>query len=228
MTSNRILNWEGCNNVRDLGGMNVSDGGKTRWGAIVRGDTPSRLTANGWSALYAHGIRTIISLRTHGMTEDHPVIAPPQSDVRVVSVEIEDVTDREFATKWASSDLWGTPLYFSDALARWPQRHANALKEIARAQAGGILFHCIRGHDRTGIIALLALALTGVALNEIVADYELSADPVRDQLLAERNTTAYEVIHSTITSLDLEDYLLGGGMTQDDIRAVRTRFVEIR
>jgi protein-tyrosine phosphatase len=228
MTSNRILNWEGCNNMRDLGGMNAAEDGRTRWGAIVRGDTPSRLTTHGWSSLYAHGIRTIISLRTHGMTEDHPVITPPQSDIKVVSVEIEDVTDKEFATKWASSDLWGTPLYYSDALTRWPQRHVNALKEIARAQVGGVLFHCIRGHDRTGIIAFLTLALAGVGLDGIVADYELSVDAKRDQLLAERNTTAYEVIRSTLELLDLENYLLGGGMTQDDIDAIRARFVELK
>jgi protein-tyrosine phosphatase len=223
---NRILGWEGCNNARDLGGMSVAKGGRTRWGAIVRSDTPSRLTPQGWDALYAHGIRTIISLRTHGMTEDHPVIAPPQPDIKVVSVEIEDVTDREFAEKWASSDLWGTPLYFRDALERWPQRHASALKEIAQAQPGGVLFHCIRGYDRTGIIAFLTLALAGVALDDIVADYELSADAVRDKLLAERNTTAYEVIRSTLESFDLENYLRGGGMTQDEFGAIRARFVE--
>ena len=226
MTPNRVLAWDGCNNVRDLGGLSLAEGGRTRWGAIVRSDTPSRLSADGWSALYAHGIRTIISLRTHGMTEDHPVITPPQPDINVVSVEIEDVTDREFALKWASSDLWGTPLYFRDALERWPQRHANALKEIAQAQPGGVLFHCIRGYDRTGIIAFLTLALAGVTMDEIVADYELSVDAVRDKLLAERNTTVYDVIRSTLESFDLENYLRGGGLTQDDIQSIRTRFLE--
>ena len=97
MTINRILNWEDCNNVRDLGGMEASNGSKTRWGAIVRGDHPARLTTDGWSALYAHGIRTIVSLRTHGFDEkDHPVVVPPYSDIHAVSVEIEDVTNKEF------------------------------------------------------------------------------------------------------------------------------------
>ncbi|MBI5823244.1 MAG: tyrosine-protein phosphatase [Chloroflexi bacterium] len=226
MTTNRILTWEGCNNVRDLGGMVASNGSKTHWGAVVRGDQPARLTADGWSALYEHGIRTIVSLRTHGLDEkDHPIVTPPHPDIQVVSVEIEDVTDKEFVEKWASSDLWGTPLYYTDALNLWAHRHAAALKAIAQAQPGGVLFHCIRGHDRTGIIAFLLLALAGVSLKDITADYELSADPVRDQLLSERNTNTYEVLQKTLANIHIENYLLQGGMTPTDITALRARLL---
>ena len=72
----RVLAWDGCNNVRDLGGLSTGDGHKTRWRAIVRSDTPARLSEAGWSALYAYGIRTIITLRTHGMTEDELNFTP--------------------------------------------------------------------------------------------------------------------------------------------------------
>lgn len=225
MTLNRILTWDGCINVRDLGGLNASNGYKTRWGAVVRADHPAKLTADGWSALYAHGIRTIISLRTHGMVEDFPDTAPRPSDVESMIVEIEDVTDVEFATKWASSDLWSTPLYYRDALDRWPQRHASALKAIAQAKPGGVLFHCKRGHDRTGIISLLLLALVGVSSDEIVADYELSVDPEREELLAAEHTTTRETILATLASLDIETYLISGGLNQTDLKAIRTRFV---
>ena len=226
MTTNRILNWQGCNNVRDLGGLETSNGSKTRWGAIVRGDQPAKLTTAGWSALYEHGIRTIVSLRTHGFDEkDHPIVVPPYPEINVVSVEIEDVTNKEFVEKWATSDLWGTPLYFTDALTLWPHRHAAALKAIAQAKPGGVYFHCIRGYDRTGIIAFLTLALAGVSLKDITADYELSADPVRDQLLAERNTNVYEVLQKTLEGIDLEKYLINGGMTEKDIVAIRARLL---
>jgi protein tyrosine/serine phosphatase len=226
MTANRILNWEACNNVRDLGGFNASHGYKTRWGALVRGDHPARLTVNGWSALHEHGIRTIVSLRTHGFEEkDHPLVIPPYSDIQVVSVEIEDITNKDFVEKWATTDLWGTPLYWTDALNLWAHRHAAALKAIAQAQPGGVLFHCIRGHDRTGIIAFLALTLAGVSLKDITADYELSTDPVRDRLLAERNTNTYEVLQNTLAGIHIENYLLEGGMTSSDITALRTRLL---
>lgn len=226
MALGRILVWDGCKNVRDLGGLNTSTGHKTRWGAVVRSDQPARLTTSGWSALYAHGIRTIVSLRTHGFDEkDHPIVIPPQPEIQVVSVEIEDVTNKEFVEKWATSDLWSTPLYYTDALNLWAHRHAAALKAIAQAQPGGVLFHCIRGHDRTGIIAILLLALVGVSPDDIVADYELSIDPAREDLLKEQNTTTRETILSTLAALDVEGYLRNGGLTQDDMSAIRARFL---
>lgn len=227
MTTNRILNWQGCNNVRDLGGMTASNGYKTRWGAIVRGDQPANLTNEGWDALYQHGIRTILSLRTHGLEEkDHPIVVSPRSDIQVISVEIEDVTNKEFVEKWATSDLWGTPLYWIDALNLWAHRHAAALQAIAQAQPGGVFLHCKRGYDRTGIISFLLLNLVGVSLQDITADYELSEDPVRDQLLAERNTNAYEVLQRTLAGIDLENYLLEGGMSQSDINAIKEKLLE--
>jgi protein-tyrosine phosphatase len=227
MTSNRVLTWDGCNNVRDLGGLNTSDGHKTRWGAIVRSDHPAKLTADGWSALYEHGIRTIISLHTHGLDEkDYLDIVPHHSDIETVKVEIEDFTDSVFIEKWVNSDLWCTPLYYHDALSRWPKRHVEALKEIAQAQPGGVLFHCKRGYDRTGIIALLLLALVGVSPEDIVADYEISVDLVREELVASQHTTTREVILSTLASLDIENYLLANGLSQTDLKALRERFVE--
>lgn len=223
---NRILAWEGCHNVRDLGGMEASNGYKTRWGAVVRGDHPARLTENGWMALCDHGIRTVISLCTHGLEESIPDIAPRPSDIDSLIVEIEDVTDPAFRERWGRSYLWSTPYYYSDAIARWPQRHAAALQAIAQAKPGGVLFHCKRGHDRTGIIGLLLLSLVGVSHEDILTDYELSVDPERERLLAEQGTTTRETILSVLASLDTESYLCEGGLSRADIEAIRARFLE--
>ena len=224
--SKRVLTWDGCINVRDLGGLPTADGHLTRWGAVVRSDTPARLTAAGWAALYGYGIRTIISLRTHGMTENELDVAPPYADLVVVQAEIEDVTDPEFVRQWAATDLWGTPLYYQDALRRWPERHAGAVRAIARAQPGGVLFHCIRGHDRTGMVALLLLALAGVTPDEIAADYALSPDPRREELLELAHTSTRAVILDTLAGLAVEDYLLAGGLSRPDLEAVRVRLLE--
>ncbi|MBK9927321.1 MAG: tyrosine-protein phosphatase [Anaerolineales bacterium] len=227
MTTNRILNWEGCTNVRDLGGLDASNGSKTRWGAVVRGDHPAKLTENGWASLYEHGIRTIISLHTYGFDEkDYLEVVPPYSDIETLIVETEDVTDQEFVEKWASSELWCTPLYYQDALTRWPQRHAAALKAIAQAKAGGVLFHCKRGHDRTGIIGLLLLASVDVAPEDILADYALSVDPEREEILANHGTTTRDVILKTVSQLNAEEYLLSGGLSKTDIETLRARFLE--
>ena len=223
---NRVLNWEGCTNVRDLGGLRTSDGRMTRPGAIVRSDTPAKLTEAGWSALHAHGIRTIITLRTYGMMEDELNFTSPYSDIVNIQAEIEDITDQEFVQKWVNTSFWGTPLYFRDTLQRWPERHAVVFSAIARAQPGGVLFHCIRGYDRTGIISLLLLGFAGVLLDDIVADYQLSLDPVRDEVLARENSSVRDSISNTLDGFDFDGYLRMGGASQDDLIAVRKRFLE--
>ncbi len=227
MAQNRQLTWDGCSNVRDLGGLSTHDGRVTRWGAVVRSDHPARLTAAGWSALYAHGIRTIISLRTRGMSEDVPDTAPRPSDITTLNVAVEDVTDPDdpFVQQWGMNDLWCTPLYFQDALKRWPDLHAAALSAIAHAQPGGVLIHCKRGVDRTGIVTLLLLAAVGVTPDAIVADYERSIDPEREVLLAREHTSTREVLYNALDWLDIEAYLHEGGLTQADLAALRARLL---
>jgi protein-tyrosine phosphatase len=226
MTLNRQLAWNGCVNVRDLGGLEARDGCTTRWGAVVRSDHPAKLSTSGWLALYAHGIRTIISLRTRGLVEDFPDTAPRPADINTVEVAIEDFTDTEFINKWVDTGLWCTPLYYRDALQRWPERHAAAIRAVAQAQPGGVLIHCKRGHDRTGIIAILLLALAGVSADNIASDYELSIDPEREEFLAREHTNTRETILATLASLDIDTYLIAGGLSQIDLKTIRTRLLE--
>ncbi len=226
MLRNRILNWDGCTNARDFGGLETASGRRIRWGAAVRSDDPAKLSPAGWDALYAHGIRTIISLRTDGIEEDDLVLPDHLDGLDAVSAAIEDVNDLSFRQTWAATDLWSTPLYYQDALTRWPERHAAVFRAIVQAREGGVLFHCARGVDRTGIISLMLLALLGVPHAEIAEDYLLSQDPERDKLLQERNTTAREVILETLKDLDMEAYLLGARVSPGEIDAIKNRMLE--
>src|SRR4051812_31432926 len=94
----RHLDWEGCFNVRDLGGLPLADGGETRWCAVVRGDALDELTEAGWAALAAHGVRTVVDLRNADERGD----AIPPDGVRVVHVPLDASEDREFWSVWAS------------------------------------------------------------------------------------------------------------------------------
>ncbi len=228
MKKNRQLNWDGCNNIRDLGGLSTLSGRKTRWGAIVRSDAPSKLTTAGWHALYEHGIRTIISLRTEGKTEPDLDLPYLPTGIEVVSIAIEDLGDVEFLHQWAASELWCTPLYYQDALRRWPQCHAEVVSAFAYAQPGGVLMHCSRGQDRTGIMTLLLLALVDVSTEDIVTDYELSRDSERDEILRAHDTSSRKVILDTLANLNAETCLLAAGLSQSDIELTRERLLEPR
>jgi protein-tyrosine phosphatase len=52
------------------------------------------------------------------------------------------------------------------------------VEAVARAEPGGVVFHCAGGRDRAGQIAML-LAPVDVAPEDIAADYALSAERLR-------------------------------------------------
>jgi protein-tyrosine phosphatase len=215
------LDWDGCANVRDLGGLRTVDGRETAWGAVVRGDTPDNLTPAGWDALIAHGIRMIVDLRN----DDERTAMPARPDgIETVHVPLDGVEDTEFWSEWGTGPQFGTPLYYRPHLERFPERNARAIAAIAQAEPGGVLIHCVGGKDRAGQIAMLLLALAGVAPEEIATDYVLSGDD-QAEFLASRGTSSTEVIRSTLTELDVEAYLLASGVGAADLAAVRDRLL---
>ena len=87
------------------------------------------------------------------------------------------------------------------------------------------MIHCKRGNDRTGIIALLLLSLVGVSAGEIIAEYELSSDPERDEILACEHTSTREALLGALEGLNAEEYLLSGGASCEDLGAIRRRML---
>lgn len=227
MANERWLKWDGCTNVRDLGGLPTRDGRMTRRGALVRSDHPAKLSAAGWSALVDYGIGTIIRLATDGTPEEVADAAPRPDSLVTVRCAIEDLSDAAFVERWVNTDLWCTPLYYQDALTRWPQRHIAVVEAFARARPSGVLIHCKRGNDRTGIMSLLLLMLAGVEPEAILADYELSADEDREFMLAREQTTVRDVILNLVTHFDVESYLRAGGLSEADLTAARARLLDI-
>lgn len=234
MTEDRHLHWNGCHNARDLGGLRTAAGRETRWRAVVRADAPDHLTAAGWAALEAYGIRTIIDLRNDD--ELHPDLVPRPEAVTTVHLPLDGVEDREFWDHWEPRP---PPLFYGPFLERFPERVAGVIAAIANAAPGGVVVHCVGGRDRTGLITLLLLALAGIEAEAIAADHAVSdervatvyaqrsieADVDLAPLLASEGTSAREVIVSTLASLDVESLLRGGGLTEDELVAVRARLL---
>lgn len=236
--SARCLSWEGCYNVRDLGGLPTTDGYEIRWGAVVRSEAPHLLTADGWSALHDHGIRTIVDLRND--VEIKPDVVPRPASLPIVRQPLDAAEDAEFWDRWATGGQFGTPLYYRPFLDRFPHRIAGVLSAIAHARPGGVLVHCAVGRDRTGLVTLVLLALLGVAPEDIAADYVLSTHrlalmfarlgqedpgPVIDGFLARQGTSAAEIIISTVTSFNVDAYLQAAGLRDEDLAVLRERLL---
>ena len=169
----RELAWDGCANVRDLGGIPLEQGGETRHGVLVRADNIRYLTDAGRRSLAEHGVTRIVDLRLPVELTADP---PGGLDVDVVHVSLMGDVDPNFhdhieehgdaESYWSWVYVW--------ALENRRANIARALAAIAEAD-GVVLFHCAGGKDRTGIVAALALRVAGAPIDEIVRDYGLSS-----------------------------------------------------
>ena len=225
MLQDRHLDWDGCANVRDLGGLRTGDGGEIRRGAIVRADALDRLSADGWAALEAHGVRTVIDLRNDDeLAADR---APRPAALTTLHLPLDGVEDTEFWKQWHERPEFGTPIYYRPFLDHFPERTAAVFTAIARAEPGGVAIHCGIGRDRTGLIAIMLLALAGVGVEEIAADYALSEDRVPfgrvGTFYEDNGTSAAEVIAGLLAGLDVEGYLRAAGVSAGDLAAIRAR-----
>jgi protein tyrosine/serine phosphatase len=175
----RAITWDGCVNVRDLGGLPTEDGGETRSGRIIRADNLGALTGAGWRSLEGHGIERIVDLRWPEEAAEDP---PRDVAIEVVSISVlgdtmEASLDymRELDAHLDAVDDVAEHYAWSyvEFLERNRERFGAALAAIADAD-GPVVIHCMGGKDRTGLVAALLLRLAGVSLEEIGRDYALS------------------------------------------------------
>jgi hypothetical protein len=166
----RTLRWEGCCNIRDLGGLPLEDGGETRFGVVVRADDISLLSDAGRSAAAAYGVRRIVDLRHEDPPYDSvvEVVRMPLFDAESI-LEVDDLLlDVDDPVTWRRRNY----LFFLD---RFRTNFAEAVTQVAGADDGPVLIHCAGGIDRTGLVAALILRVAGVGTQAIAEDYAESA-----------------------------------------------------
>jgi hypothetical protein len=181
-----LLSWDGCRNVRDLGGYPLPGGGLTRAGAIVRADSVRQLSDVGWQALVDYGIRTVVDLRLPSELDGEPPEGLPVEFVHAPLVE--ELDEQGTAEIRAIGDAHGedfvsaTRDVYLEMLERNHAGVAGALTAVAAARPGGVLVHCHAGKDRTGIVAALLLDLAGVDRALIGEDYAQSGVSLAEML----------------------------------------------
>ena len=129
----RDLVWDGCVNVRDLGGHPTEDGGTTRFGAIVRADSSGALTRRRLGGALAYGVERIVDLRC----DDELADDPPRA------AESRSCTSRSGGTdpairRWTASCSRPRPRRGAASTASWllercaPTIFARAVAAVAR------------------------------------------------------------------------------------------------
>jgi protein tyrosine/serine phosphatase len=242
----RRLDWEGCLNVRDLGGHPTEDDGVTRIGAVVRADSVRRLTPAGWEALVDYGIRRIVDLRLASELEED---GPGEVPVEVVHVpffeEVSLEKQIEIAELWLSApdDVSATRDGYLEMLDSYSANVAAAISAVAEAPEGGVLIHCMGGKDRTGLVAALLLRVARVPTADIAADYGLSSENIKPlwqqwvddagddaerELRRRLSASPADAMAQVLGALErdhgsVEAYLIHAGATQEALERARSR-----
>ena len=177
VAAERCLEMDGPDNFRDIGGYPTADGCYSRWGQAFRSDRLDELSAADQAFIESLGISTVFDLRSDGEVDASPdrlpsgmkyVHLPMSSDVaqqRSMLARIIDGTLPKFDNDDMSSGYLGMLEGFGDYFI-------EVINEIAEGHR--ILFHCTAGKDRTGVMAMVLLGLSGVTEPHLLDDYEIS------------------------------------------------------
>ena len=196
------IELEGLANLRDVGGLPTTDGGKIIPGRLLRSDNLQTLTPADIDQLLGLGLTDVIDLRSDyerqlegpgplskagvrlhhltlfrewraGVGEDKPDVRPEVLPEEALPwVDLEPQVDLDNPV---------ASVYFSYLVDR-PDSVVAALRSVASAP-GAALVHCAAGKDRTGTVVALALSLAGVERDAVVADYAASSERV-EQVVA--------------------------------------------
>jgi protein-tyrosine phosphatase len=163
-TPERILRWDGCVNVRDLGGLPLTGGGETAHRVVVRADWLPGLSDAGRRALVGYGVSLVVDLRPDREHEDDGLDPLPVPVVR------QGMDPRPVPPAWDWPSMREAYLALAD---RYRAELARALSLLGAAEPPAAI-HCAGGRDRTGIACGMALWLAGVELDAVAADHALS------------------------------------------------------
>lgn len=173
----RWLKLEGLDNIRDVGGLPLSDGGVTRSGELLRSAAPHYVTESDVRHLVdVFGLRLVLDLRTaREINRDGPTPIA-RAGVRTVPLTFIPEAGRPLPETGDDTD----PLLrnYLGYLTDHPENVVEAVRLLAASDAGPSLVHCQAGKDRTGVLVALVLDTVGVQRDAVVADYALSAEEV--------------------------------------------------
>ncbi|HEX5272455.1 MAG TPA: tyrosine-protein phosphatase [Gemmataceae bacterium] len=223
-------------NARDLGGYPTVDGAITKHRSLLRADDLAQLSPAGLRALGDYGVATVLDLRWPEEIAAAPSPVPQQlPGVRYVSVSLlaQSAADWGALGGHCPKELWKCTV-----LERLRPQLNTALAVIAAAGPDPLLFHCVAGKDRTGVIAALLLTLAEVVPGAIAADYAASTENLRQAYLrryrdadpaaiVEVVRCPEEAVYNMLAYLDraggIRAYLRGIGLSEAEISRLRAR-----
>jgi len=171
MKNQRRIPLENIINCRDLGGYPCADGSVTKFGRVLRAGVPKMPTERDVEALKEYGVSTVIDFRGYSEDEKHASIFSNIEGFDYHHISLLDINPAE--TEDASLID-----YYKISVDKYKNNIAEVFRTMTQAK-GAVMLHCFFGKDRTGIISAFLLELSGVAMEDIIADYQVSYAYIR-------------------------------------------------
>lgn len=165
----RRLSLNNIINCRDLGGYPCNNGKSTEFGRFLRCGMPLTPTQEDIVELMKYGVSTVLDLRGDWESETMPSVFKFLDGVEYHHVslfEVNAAVSEEYTGSIEKSYEMG--------IENYKENYAEALRIIADAKDGCVLFNCYFGKDRTGIMAAILLSIAGASPEDIIADYQVS------------------------------------------------------
>jgi protein-tyrosine phosphatase len=168
----RRISLAGAVNFRDLGGYPTGDGRRVRWRRVFRSDSLCPITESDARHLVEDlGLATVVDLRSSKELREDGRGALEAAALSYHHLPLFEVIPGQ-------KRVWPGSLHelYAGMLRDAAAQVGRVLHVIATADAHPVVFHCVAGKDRTGVIAAVLLGLLGVGEDDIVADYVMTQE----------------------------------------------------
>ena len=175
----RWIDLDGADNIRDMGGLPVTGGGRTRFRRLLRSGTLQDLSADDVTRLVnIVGVRTVVDLRQSDEAEREGSALSDIPAVRYLSLPLSSAGNirPDTVADAAAMDIVAHYLALVEGSAR---NIVSAVRVFAGEVDLPAVFHCAAGKDRTGVLAAVVLDAIGVSSEAIIGDYALTAQRMR-------------------------------------------------
>jgi len=178
ITSERRLPLVCCDNFRDLGGYETSDGRRVRWNRLYRTSDLSRLTHSDLEYLSQFDVKLVCDLRSdreRAASPDRAIDDAPE--LLDLPVDQEGVDPEELRRKIRTGGIFALGIektmleayraFVTDYSDEW----AAMFRRLAQDENLPTVVHCTAGKDRTGFASAIVLLALGVPVETVFDDY---------------------------------------------------------
>jgi protein-tyrosine phosphatase len=182
--ANRLLNFEGIANFRDLGGYTTADGRQVKWGVLYRTATLAHSSNADLHGVEQLGLNTLIDFRSAAEKEAEPNRLPEAAAFAVVEIPTLDDGNKamvgEIMARIESGNFDGfdPDALMLDANRQFATTFTPQFREfvhtVLEADGEPVAWNCSAGKDRTGFAAAILLRILGVPQELVMQDYMAS------------------------------------------------------